>query len=404
MSLFSVRRAALTALAATVGLAVPTGASAAISPANDPFYKAPADLASLAPGDVIRSRTTRVQPLPGLKLSYKTYQVLYRTTDTQDAPVATVATIMLPLKAPKTGRKLVSYQTAYDGLAAKCQPSYTMQTGKDPQGSAEILQMIAALSKGWTVVTADYEGPNNTWIAGKMAGQGVLDGIRAAEGFAPAGLDQGAATKVGLLGYSGGGHATAWANELAGTYAPELQIVGASQGGVPADPALLLGSLDGGPLAGVLLAAIVGLKEAYPNIDFDQYLNAKGRAAFVKLRRECIGEFAAQFPGAKVADYSTVPNILAVPEIKAIADANTLGQHVPAAPTLMYHAFKDELVGYPGAYNLSQRYCQMGAQLQFIRSNSGEHASLAVSFAGRAIAYLSQRFSGAPAANTCAAG
>ncbi len=28
----------------------------------------------------------------------------------------------------------------------------------------------------------------NTWIAGKMAGQGVLDGIRATEDFAPAGL------------------------------------------------------------------------------------------------------------------------------------------------------------------------------------------------------------------------
>lgn len=36
-------------------------------------------------------------------------------------------------------------------------------------------------------------------------------------------------------GYSGGGHAAGWAAQLANEYAPELNIIGAALGGVPAD-------------------------------------------------------------------------------------------------------------------------------------------------------------------------
>ncbi len=57
----------------------------------------------------------------------------------------------------------------------------------------------------------------------------VLDGVRAAVAFEPAGLD--AATPVGLWGYSGGGQVTLFAAEQQPTYAPEFNVVAVVAGG-----------------------------------------------------------------------------------------------------------------------------------------------------------------------------
>ncbi len=43
-------------------------------------------------------------------------------------------------------------------------------------------------------------------------------------------------TPVGMVGYSGGSTATEFASELAHTYAPDLDIVGVAEGGIPVDP------------------------------------------------------------------------------------------------------------------------------------------------------------------------
>ncbi|MBJ7471385.1 MAG: hypothetical protein JHD16_08775 [Solirubrobacteraceae bacterium] len=398
----SAPRTRLMLLAATVAVAAaPTSAAAAVTPANDPWYQAPANIAALEPGAVIRSRGTALQVAPGLKLPFKAHQVLYRTADQQGRPVATAATIIMPLRRPATNRKLVSHQIAYDGLASKCMPSYALRTGTYAEPVAEMALIAGELAKGWTVVTSDYEGPDNLWIAGKMAGQAVLDGIRAAQAYEPAGLD-GAATPVGLTGYSGGGHATAWANELAATYAPELDIKGATQGGVPANPDLLLGSLDGGPFAGVLFAAITGLMRAYPDIDFSPYLNNKGRATMRQVGKECITEFIVARPFQTLRSLSTVPDIRKIPEVQQVIAENTLGTRPPSVPTLMYHAKDDELVAYPGAAIAAAQYCEQGATLQFL-SVRGGHAGPAVTQASRALSYLQQRFAGLPAPTTCPA-
>lgn len=139
---------------------------------------------------------------------------------------------------------------------------------------AEITLVAAALGKGWAVVVSDYEGPESQWGAGIQAGQAVLDGIRATQAFAPAGLPPGG--PVGMMGYSGGGLATTWAAELAPGYAPELNIVGAAGGGVPADLGAVARQVDGGPAAGIYFGAMVGLSRAYP---LDTLLNERGRVA-----------------------------------------------------------------------------------------------------------------------------
>jgi dipeptidyl aminopeptidase/acylaminoacyl peptidase len=90
------------------------------------------------------------------------------------------------------------------------------------------------LQQGSVVVATDYQGLGTPGLArfaiGLAAGRAVLDVARAARR-----LDTGASGRVGLHGHSEGGHAVLWAAELAGAYAPELQVLGVAASAPGAD-------------------------------------------------------------------------------------------------------------------------------------------------------------------------
>ena len=158
------------------------------------------------------------------------WQVKFRSTDTQGAAASGVTTVMIP-RRPFNGpvRPLLSYQCAIDSLGAAADPSFTLRQGNQK----ELPLMARGLRRGWAVVTTDFTGPRHAHAAGPVAARFVLDGIRAAVAFEPAGFD--AATPIGLWGYSGGSDATAFAADYHPSYASELNIVGAAGGAVPVD-------------------------------------------------------------------------------------------------------------------------------------------------------------------------
>jgi hypothetical protein len=381
----------------------PAAASAAISPENDPFYVPPADLASHADGDVLRSREVPFRAAGSIKLPYKTYQVLYRTNDRDHTPSATVATVIIPTKRPATGRRLVSYQTAYDGVAPACRPSYSYQNGSVALQGVETLLIGSALSHGWTVVTSDYEGPKDEFGIGTTNGWGVLDGIRAAERFAPVGLADGVNTPVGMLGYSGGGQATAWAAQLAPSYAPELKLVGAAQGGVGADLSNVLNAFDGQLFAGVGLAGIVGMSSAYPELGLEKLLNNKGRRLFKQMRTQtrCISDYVLAYPFLQFKTLTVDGTVLKQPAFQAVAQENSLGREAPTIPVLWYHTLRDQMNSYKPNLAVAKKYCAAGTPLSFRVSTHEDHVAQAFSWPLAAQAWLSQRFNGAPVESNC---
>jgi len=194
----------------------------------DTFYTPPSDLASLAPGAVIRSRTVGV-PAYGIPLPVQAWQLLYRSNNTDGTAIAATTTVIVPPGKPAGPRPLISYQAIINALDPECSPSRTVPSG----GLDEIFMLLWPLLRGWAVSVPDHAGPNSNYGAGHLGGQVTLDGVRAVEHFAPTEL--GPDTPVGLWGYSGGGFSTAWAAELQASYAPELNVVGSAEGGVPAD-------------------------------------------------------------------------------------------------------------------------------------------------------------------------
>ena len=390
--------ATLAAVAAILGapmVAAPAGAAgAAPPPEQDGFYSAAAP--SAPAGTILASRPVTVAAL-GVPVPVAAWQLLYASTDTRGTPEADVATVLLPSgPAPSGRRPLVSYQVAEDSLALHCAPSYEMRLGTE----GEEPLIAQALAQGWAVVVPDYEGPFSQWGAGTQAGHAVLDGIRAAERFAPAGLD-GVRTPVGMWGYSGGGQATAWAAELQPAYAPELSIAGAAEGGVPADIEAVARTINGGPASGLYFGAAVGLSRAYPEMDVQSILNDRGRAAFATIGTQCIDQFAREYAFQKLDDYTTVGDPLPLPRVQRVLAEDHLGQHVPTAALHVYHATFDELIPVAGARALVARYCASGASIDYEEDLVADHVSLAATGAPGAVAFLAGRFNGLPAPRTC---
>lgn len=383
----------LTVLLCGVGLAAPAAAAPdwPPHPDDDPFYAQPSPMPDVPPGSVLDSRPTTIRAL-AIPVPVRAWQVKYLSTDTNGEPAANIATVIKPLAGQG---KLVSYQTAYDGLDADCAPSYAFATGINPPAYEEAA-MLPLLLAGYTVVTADYEGPEYQWTAGVNSAHGVLDGIRAAQrftGLAPT-------TPTALWGYSGGALASQWANELAGSYAPELNIVGVAAGGVPADIEAIAQAIDGTALSGVYFGATVGLSRAYPEIEIDTLLNDRGKAAFETLGGQCIGEFTIGFAFRHMRDYVTVPELLDVPEVKAVIAENTMGQRLPDAPTYIYQGTHDELAITPPVDALVDTYCGMGAKVKYVKI-LGEHITTAGTGVPGALAYVKDRLAGKPAPSSC---
>lgn len=272
-------------VASTMGGA-PAGASTTpLPPQSDPFYRPPSGFGSTAPGTILRTREVSAAAFGALPQKVRAWQLLYRTTDTQGAPEATVTTVLEPDAAATTPRPLLSYQVAEDSAAPQCAISYQLQQGAGNANivaQAEILLIDAGLQHGWAVTVPDYEGPKSAYVAGRQAGQAVLDGIRATENFTPAGLE-GTKTNVGIWGYSGGALASGWAAELQPGYAPELNIKGVAVASRPHHAGQHALPRPAGPArpADRPRGHGLGLRRAWA-----QTASAPGRGCLARLRRD----------------------------------------------------------------------------------------------------------------------
>ena len=390
-----------------------TGASGPISPTpppKDPFYAPPASLPNGKPGTVIRSRPTCIGDLQ-VPVPYKAWDVMYLSTGAENAhgqpsdfhatPSVDTGLIVEPLTGAT--HPLVAWATAEDSDSTLKAPSYVMAQGN----SGDNATWQWALGNGWDVVVPDYEGPGSAYSAGPLEGHGMLDGIRAAENLSAEDGLAGRQTQAGLWGYSGGAMATSWASELAPTYAPELRIVGVAEGGVPADVHTVFDTINSGYLApGLAFASALGANAAYPNLMPMSLLNKAGLALAANMRATGNSSYPQTYPPQNVSMYTACgcnPNDLPnqFPTVAEVGRTVNPGQHVPKAPLFIYHDYNDELIPIGGVEKLVDYYCQGGATVEF-RVNAGdEHVSNAVVGAPEALAYLTSRFNGVPAPDTC---
>jgi hypothetical protein len=399
------RRSAIAVVGAILALltsvwvwgAPPTAAAEAPPPPDDdPFYVPPAGFETKAPGTVLRSRPVTVTGM-GIPIPVRATQSLIRTTDTFGNPITTASTVMVPGIPFFFGRRpLVSYQPPTDSLGDQCEPSYQLRTG---DLVSDLALMAPLLLRGYVVVVTDYQGPRHAYTAGRLEGRATLDGIRAAESLPDTGLS-GAATPVGMWGYSGGAIATGWAAELQPSYAPELNLQGAAAGGTPADLLAVGRALDGGPLSGVILMASLGLAREYPV--FRLGFNEAGKALEADLADTCgLGDAGLRYPFRRLGEFTVVEDPLNFPFVVETMNQVRLGSTAPTAPVYLYHAVLDEGIPFAQAAQLKEDWCARGANVTFHADFLSEHVTLGATGAPAAIAFLSDRFAGRPTQGSC---
>ena len=393
---------ALAAGAATIG--GPAAGAAVPVPEKDAFYAVPANIATKADGTVLASRSIAASSF-GIPLPARAWQVKYRTTDSEGNATATVTTILVPLLPWTKGgpRPLVSYQTAEDGVAGKCAPSYALRAGLQAgptNSNAETGLMALALFNGWAVAAPDYEGPNSAFLGTPGEARAVLDGVRAAKHFAAAGLSN---APTALWGYSGGSIASSAAAQLQTTYAPDVHLAGVALGGLVADIPSTIHKFEG-LLGGAIPMGVNGVMRAYPDYHLEQYLNAQGKARVAATAGDCINDAVARYPGTTIAQIEAFPGAFDQPVVQNLLEANSPGHlgGVPQEPVYDYHSVLDELAPIGPDRDLMRSYCAAGVQVQHVESVLGEHILETITGAPGAIAFLSNRFAGRTPQNTCA--
>ncbi|MGF6882107.1 hypothetical protein ABIA39_002706 [Nocardia sp. GAS34] len=375
-------------------------------PSRDPFLVPPAGLAGYAPGTILRSRAVRIGLLGVIPQQVSAWQLLYRSNDMHGEAEAAVTTVLLPADAdPDAERPLLAFESAVDATAEQGAPSYALRMGANAPGSITQLEWMlvaGALRRGWAVSIADHGGPHGNFGAPREPGYRSLDGIRAALRFAPLGLHS--RTAVAVWGYSGGGMAGSWLVEMAPSYAPELDIVGAVLGAPVGDPELVFRRVNGGPFAGFPPIMIAALRRLYPALDriLDAELNTEGRRLLDLAARLAPILALPRLAHRDVGDYLDRPldEVLAEPELQAMFSELRLGGHIPRCPLLVLQPVHDEVVTVDAIDEQVERYRRGGANVTYLRDRLSEHFTLLPLATPLSLDWLADRIAGRPVCNT----
>ncbi|MET0284120.1 MAG: lipase family protein, partial [Polyangiales bacterium] len=222
------------------------------------------------------------------------------------------------------------------------------------------------------------------------------------------------ASKVVFWGYSEGGSASAWAAELAPSYARELKYVGSASGGIPAD-ILAVGKAINTPgnwqnqSFGVVIATGIGYKAAYPELTLENELTDPGKQLLADVKKQCLFEFflnnfwkgpldkyMKDRPGQAKFDVFTDPQWL------QRFEENRLGKTPPKMPTYLYQARSDQAVEYCQARKLAKTYCDNNVHVTW-QPLDGEHAVGWTLGLDKPFEYVKSRLKGGTTANSCAA-
>lgn len=378
------------------------GRSRPVLPHDDRFYQPPAGYEHAEPGTVLRSRDVELAFLGLIPQRVTATQLLYRTTDMNGLPEATVTTVIVAAElAPGAERRVVSYQCAIDAVSSRCFPSYALRRRARAVGALaqlEFLLIAAAVAEGWVVSVPDHEGPDGMWGAPYEPGYCVLDGVRATLNFERFTLPP--QTKVGLWGYSGGGLASAWAAEMHAGYAPELNVVGAVLGSPVGDLANTFRRLNGSILAGLPALVVAALAHTYPDLDriINENATVEGRALLKRLEGMTTIEAVLRFVKKDMDDLVEGPldDILAMPEVQYVFDNIRLGATVPTPPVLIVQAVHDSVIAVEDIDDLASTYSVGGAKVTYHRDMFSEHLLLHPMSAPMTLRWLTDRFDGRP--------
>ncbi|MEB3365896.1 lipase family protein [Saccharopolyspora mangrovi] len=432
----SAPRGLITAAALSLVIAGAQAAPAAAdeAPATPPmvsadFYDPPAELPE-ADGALVRT-----EPLPlalslpsigGQRLPGTATRLMYKTTDSTGKPAAVTGAYIEPAAQWRGDgpRPVVAVAPGTMGQGDSCSASMGLERPISLNGDSvsvgyEDIGIYRLLAEGAAVVVTDYVGLGttdrlHTYVNRIDGGHALLDAVRAARSLPGASITPD--SRVGLYGYSQGGGATASAAELQPDYAPDVPLAGAYVGAPPANLTEVIDGIDGSALAGALGWALNGFIQTHPDLQpvADEHLNDGGREALEDLSTACIGDGILGHAFKRSEDWTTTGQSLgevveSEPAVREVLDDQRLGTGKPDTAVRVATGVQDDIVPHEQARQLAVDWCGEGGEVTYEAVQIPDlgkglltnHLAPLLTDQGKAISWLTDRLSGAPAVNNC---
>lgn len=387
--------------AASTTTTVPRPKPKAFAAGDDAFFTIPDPILAGTHGDLVR-----YQPIPSAPKGLRWYRIMYLSTTVAGDPTVVTGVFTVPTgPAPPGGFKLATHAHGSTGLADDCAPSRTIVS--NPGSSAE-LQVVGqdAAKHGYAVASTDYEGQGgpgrHPFLVGPSEGRSVLDAARAVRempGVSFEKADDNGAENLAIVGYSQGGHAALWANQIAAKWTPEFHVTGTLAGAPASEVAALLTDsptpvVDNPQAVGI----VAGLEAADPRLEGDlgKILAPGGKKLLAVMDASCNAPVGFD-PGTPLL---TADPTKTQPWTRLMA-ANTPGSVATKDPVLIIHSQADQSVPIAQSATLLARMCKAGQVVERRVLPSGGHVAAAVPAYADGFDWLSGLTSGATPVDSC---
>jgi alpha-beta hydrolase superfamily lysophospholipase len=390
-------------LATLIPLALAGGALAGCgSPDPGPFYDTAANPA--APHGALILATPFQTSLAGVNA----YRVVYNSEAEDGAIIPVSGIIYIPTAAPPAGgRNVVAWAHPTTGVARACAPS--LDTGAI--GGTTTAQSIPGLadfiSAGDIVAATDYEGLGepgiHPYLIGKAEGQNIIDSVLAAKTLPGANLSG----KYVVWGHSQGAQAVLFAGQIAHSYAPSLDLVGIAAAAPVTD---LKGELtepfrsDSGRL---LAAYVYSTWSTTYHVPITSVVYPQAVPAVETTATRCINSLGPAITAIRAAS-ALNPVFLShppesTPPWPELFEANSPGHAPPGAPLLILQGSADPTVEPHWTRSFVSTICNRHETLDYHELKGVNHLSVAYKALPYVLPWITARFAGSPAPDSCPA-
>lgn len=389
--------------AADPAIAAPASTNVTITPDIPPFYDV-VNSAPAAPGTVTKSEV-----IPGGPAGTKNWRFIYHSTDNNGKDQLVSGMYTEPSTPPPAGGfPLVTYAHGTTGSNRHCGISLTPFQENTPGFSNYSRQILPLVQAGNAVVSTDYQGmgaPGDPmYLVGKIEGQNVLDAVRAVHSYPETAANINKDQTV-IWGHSQGGHSSAWAAQLAPTYAPELKFNGAAvlaPGLLPTLPfaveTLASGTTPTGMTGFVMLIA-ASWAATYPGqIQPSDILTPEGIAKLPVVNSVCGNQESDAFMDAGMSKYvkQDIPAAF-----YALMTENTPGAVRTQMPIVMVQGMQDTTIIPQLTLAFDKMLCLAGNTVDFHIYPNDTHPGVVVNSQQLIQNWIADRHAGKPAPSNC---
>ncbi len=323
-----------------------------------------------------------------------TYKIMYASRSIADRPIVVTGVAVVPdASASANSRVVLTTGHGTTGLADRCAPSLSPPAGLGGVGAA-------AVANNWIVAATDYEGLGtpgpHPYLVGESEGRSVLDAALAAAQLPAAN----ASNRVLIAGYSQGGHAALWANQIANTWTPSLKVLGTFAGAPVTEIDRILQNARTSPTRTLVVAIVAGYRAAYPTADPTRFLTDEGVARLAVTDQGCLPEIheATRSIDSAALVRATGPTDR---QWLGLARRNNPGTGGSAGPVLIVHSNQDDVIPAELSAVLHDRMCARGEVVERRVGSFGSHERAALTAARVALTWLTQRVKDTPVVNDC---